>query len=137
MKYKVRDEDGKQYEVEEVKEVKKTDEDETDKPLTNTRTEESLSADEISALKKLAGMADKLLALIDKSTDEDIEEEEEEEIEDEDEQIEEVIDTDEPKKAKDSIKKSAGAIEKKTKTVDAIEEDDIATAWAKRYGGNK
>lgn len=138
MKYKVRDEDGKQYEVEEVKEVKKTDEDETDKPLTNTCTEdESLSADEISALKKLAGMADKLLALIDETTNEDIEEEEEEEIEDEDEQIEEVIDTDEPKKAKDSIKKSAGAIEKKTKTVDAIEEDDIATAWAKRYGGNK
>lgn len=138
MKYKVRDEDGKQYEVEEVKEVKKTDEDETKKPLTNTCTEdESLSADEISALKKLAGIADKLLALIDKSTDEDNEEEEEEEIEDEDEQIEEVIDTDEPKKAKDSIKKSAGSIEKKTKTVDAIEEDDIATAWAKRYGGNK
>lgn len=141
MKYKVRDEDGKQYEVEEVKEANATDEDETEKPLTNTCTEdESLSADDISALKKLAGIADKLLALVDKPATEDEDEDEnveEEEIEDEDEQIEEVIDTDGPKKAKDSIKKSAGAIENKTKVVDAIEEDDIATAWAKRYGGNK
>lgn len=140
MKFNVRDEDGKEYEVEEVEEVKKTDdEDETKKPLTNTCTDEDgLSPEEIAALKKLAGMADKLCALVNTTTDEEVEEEEEEEIEDEGEQIEEVIDTDELKKAKDSIKKSAGAIEKKTiKTGDSIEEDDVAVAWAKRYGGNR
>lgn len=135
MKFNVRDENGKEYEVEEVEEVKKTDdEDETKKPLTNTCTDDALSPEEIASLKKLAGIADKLCALVDTTTDE---EEEEEEIEDEGEQIEEVIDTDEPKKAKDSIKKSASAIEKKTvKTEDSVE-DDVAAAWAKRYGGNR
>ena len=134
MKFNVRDENGKEYDIEEI-------EDETEEPLTNTFTDEdSLSPEEIAALKKLAGMADKLCALVDTTTDEEVEdeEEEEEEIEDEGEQIEEVIDTDEPKKAKDSIKKSAGAIEKKTiKTEDSVEEDDISAAWAKRYGGNR
>lgn len=136
MKFNVRDENGKEYEVEEVEAVKKTDdEDETKKPLTNTCTDDALSPEEIASLKKLAGIADKLCALVDTTTDE---EEEEEEIEDEGEQIEEVIDTDEPKKAKDSIKKSAGAIEKKKiKTDDSIVEDDVAAAWAKRYGGNR
>ena len=136
MKFNVRDENGKEYKVEEVEEVKKTDdEDETKKPLTNTCTDDALSPEEIASLKKLAGMADKLCALVDTTTDE---EEEEEEIEDEGEQIEKVIDTDEPKKAKDSIKKSAGAIEKKTvKTEDSVKEDDVAAAWAKRYGGNR
>nr|DAM02436.1 MAG TPA: hypothetical protein [Caudoviricetes sp.] len=136
MKFNVRDENGKEYKVEEVEEVKKTnDEDETKKPLTNTCTDDVLSPEEIASLKKLAGMADKLCALVDTTTNE---EEEEEEIEDEGEQIEEVIDTDEPKKAKDSIKKSAGAIEKKTvKTEDSVEEDDVAAAWARRYGGNR
>lgn len=139
MKFNVRDEDGKEYKVEEVEEVKKTnDEDETGKPLTNTCTDDALSPEEIASLKKLAGIADKLCALVDTTTDEEVEEEEEEEIEDEGEQIEEVIDTDEPKKAKDSIKKSAGAIEKKTvKTEDSVEEDDVSAAWAKRYGGNR
>lgn len=143
MKFNVRDEDGKEYNVEEVEEVKKTDdEDETKKPLTNTCTDDALSPEEIASLKKLAGIADKLYALVDTTTDEKVEEEEEEEeeeeIEDEGEQIEEVIDTDEPKKAKDSIKKSAGAIEKKTvKTEDSVEEDDVSAAWAKRYGGNR
>lgn len=143
MKFNVRDEDGKEYNVEEVEEVKKTDdEDETKKPLTNTCTDDALSPEEIASLKKLAGIADKLCALVDTTTDEKVEEEEEEEeeeeIDDEGEQIEEVIDTDEPKKAKDSIKKSAGAIEKKTvKTEDSVEEDDVSAAWAKRYGGNR
>lgn len=140
MKFNVRDENGKEYKVEEVEEVKKTDEDETKKPLTNTCTDDALSPEEIASLKKLAGMADKLCALVDTTTDEEVEEEdeEEEEIEDEGEQIEEVIDTDKPKKAKDSIKKSAGAIEKKkVKTDDGIVEDDVAAAWAKRYGGNR
>lgn len=139
MKFNVRDEDGKEYKVEEIEEVEKTDdEDKTKKPLTNSCTnDDALTPDEIANLKKLAGIADKLAALI-KTDDEEVEEEkveEEEEIDDEDEQIEEVIDTDEdePKKTKDSIKKSVGAIEKKRKTTtdDSVVEDDIATAWAK------
>ena len=139
MKFNVRDENGKEFKVEEVEEVKKTDEDETKKPLQPSCNDDALSPEEIASLKKLAGMADKLCALVDTTEDEEVEvEEEEEEIEDEGEQIEEVIDTDEPKKkATDSIKKSAGAIEKKIKTEDSVEEDDVSAAWAKRYGGNR
>lgn len=138
MKFNVRDEDGKEYKVEEIEEVKK-DEDETTKPLTNTDADETLSPEEIVALKKLAGIVDKLCALVD-VTDED--KNEDDEIDDEDEevkgeQIEEVIDTDEMKKAKDSIKKSVGAIESKKVKANDVLEDDISLAWMKRYGGNK
>lgn len=139
MKFNVRDENGKEFKVEEVEEVKNTNEDETKKPLQPSCNDDALSPEEIASLKKLAGIADKLCALVDTTEDEEVKEkEEEEEIEDEGEQIEEVIDTDEPKKkATDSIKKSAGAIEKKVKTEDSVEEDDVSAAWAKRYGGNR
>lgn len=138
MKFNVRDEDGKEYKVEEIEEVKK-DEDESTKPLTNTDADETLSPEEIIALKKLAGIVDKLCALVD-VTDED--KNEDDEIDDEDEevkgeQIEEVIDTDEMTKAKDSIKKSVGAIESKKVKANDVLEDDISLAWMKRYGGNK
>lgn len=142
MKFNVRDENGKEYKVEEVEETTTTeDEDETGKPLTNTCTDDALSPEEIASLKKLAGIADKLCSLVNTTADEEVEETEEEEVEeveDEDEeQIEEVIDTDEPKKTKDSIKKSVGAIEKKTVKAEDSVEDDISAAWAKRYGGNR
>lgn len=140
MKFNVRDEDGREFEVEEIEEVKKTDA-ETEKPLRPDCNDDALSPEEIASLKKLAAMADKLCALVD-TTDEEVEEEEvEEEIEDEDEEeerIEEVIDTDTlKKKASDSIKRSAGAIEKKRKAVDSVEEDEISAAWERRYGGNQ
>lgn len=114
-----------------------------DEPLTNSYDDdEGLSSEEIASLKQLAAVADKLISLVNTTTDEDeeeeqIEDEEEEQIEDEEEeQIEEVIDTSTIKTG-DSIKKSAIAIEKKIKADDSLNIDVVSDAWAKRYGGNK
>ena len=63
--------------------------------------------------------------------DEEVEDEDEEALLDEDE--EEVIETG---KAHDS-KKSFGAIQRKSKPKDSLEDDEVADAWAKRYGGAK
>lgn len=149
-KYKIRDEDGNvmTVEEEEVKEkdacAEQIDDDEM-----------SLTSDEITALKSLAGVADKLMALLNKDvTDDDKEiekktqivkkksdDDDEEEIEKEDED-EEIVDTDEDveeaivKKTTDS-RRSIGAIERHQKATDSEfdKEDEIAQAWAKRYGG--
>ena len=135
MRFKIRDKNGKEFNVEEIEEVK-------DEPLTEAcDDDEGLSSEEIASLKQLAAVADKLIGLVNTTTDEDeIEDEEEEEIEEiedeEKEQIEEVIDTSK-KKTADSIKKSATAIEKKIKTDDSLDKDAVSDAWAKRYGGNK
>ena len=138
-KYKIRDEDGNVMTVEE-EEVK-----EKDACAEQVNDDEmSLTSDEISALKSLAGVADKLMALINKDVaDEDAEEksDDEEEIKDEDED-EEIVDTDEDveeaivKKTTDS-RRSVGAIEKRQKAADSAfdKENEIAQAWAKRYGG--
>lgn len=134
-KYRIIDEDGDRYEVEEVEteEVKapKTTED----PVEDD--DSALSDEEIRALKRLAGVADKLVSLVAEAqaTDEDTDEDEEMIEEDK----EEIIDTDEEelKKPTCDSKKSFGAIEKPVKTVDSLDADlDIAAAWAKRYGGN-
>ena len=138
-KYKIHDEDGNVMTIEEedVKEKDACAEQVNDDEM-------SLTSDEISALKSLAGVADKLMALINKDvTDEDAEEksDDEEEIKDEDED-EEIVDTDEDveeaivKKTTDS-RRSVGAIEKRQKTADSAfdKENEIAQAWAKRYGG--
>lgn len=125
MKFKIRDKNGKEFNVEEIEEVKTNYGDDDDE----------LSSEEIASLKQLAAVADKLVGLVN-TTDED-EEEEIEEIEDEEEeQIEEVIDTSK-NKTFDSIKKSATSIEKKIKTDDGLDKDAVSDAWAKRYGGNK
>jgi len=107
-----------------------------DESLTNSYSDDDeLSTEEIASLKQLAAVADKLIGLVNTTTDE--EEEEIEQIEDEEEeQIEEVIDTSTIKTA-DSIKKSAIAIEKKIKADDSLNTDVVSDAWAKRYGGNK
>lgn len=137
MKFKVRDKSGREFKVEEIEEVKVNAKDE---PLTNTCGDDGLSSEEIASLKQLAAVADKLVGLVNTSTDEDEIEDEEEEIEEiedeEEEQIEEVIDTSK-KKTADSIKKSATAIEKKLKTDNSLDKDVVSDAWAKRYGGNK
>ena len=134
-KYRIIDEDGDRYEVEEVEteEVKapKTCED----PVKDD--DSALSDEEIRALKRLAGVAEKLVSLVAEAqaTDEDTDEDEEMIEEDK----EEIIDTDEEelKKPTCDSKKSFGAIEKPVKTVDSLDADlDIAAAWAKRYGGN-
>ena len=140
-KFTVRDEDNKEYEVEEIEEVTEHDEE----PAENSGTA-SLSEDEIGALKKLASVADKLVALIEIEKDEHAEEaasemldeDEDEEVEEDDE--EEIVDTDEEtlKVSKRDSRKSVGAIERKSSrdSLDSYEED-VAQAWAKRYGGNK
>lgn len=140
-KFVVRDENNKEYEVEEVAEVKETDADES------AGTESAaLSEDEIGALKKLASMADKLIALVEIEKDEHADEPESEMLdEDEDEEVEEeefeeVVDTDEEveKMTRHDSKRSVGSIEKKRKTQDSdSHEHDVAQAWAKRYGGTK
>ncbi len=145
-KYHVIDDDGSEYQVEELDE-ELIEEVKNDEPTVN-----ALSAEEIEALKKLAGVADKLLAIIEaKDSDNGIEEnnlvkkdEDNEELEDEDED-EKVIDTDEDledEEEKNPVydsKKSFGSLEskKKAKVVDNSLTDEVSDAWAKRYGGVK
>lgn len=145
-KYHVIDEDGSEYQVEELDEelVESPEELEDDEPIINT-----LSEEEIEALKKLAAVADRLVALTetkDSDMDEDnlVDEDEDEELEDSDEDKEEVIDTDEEEEekgktpARDS-KKSFGSLEAKKKKVveDSSLVDEVSDAWAKRFGGLK
>lgn len=131
MKYRVKDND-REYEVEEI-----VSDDEVEEAVEPTNDDQSLTSDEIAALKAIAKAAPQLMELVKKSgtSDEDIEEEEEEEVEevtDEDEEEEE----EEEKIPKHDSKSSYGSIEKKSKKVDdSIVEDEIASAWAKRYGG--
>ena len=134
-KYRIIDEDGDHYEVEEVETEEVKTPETTEDPVKDD--DSALSDEEIRALKRLAGVADKLVSLVaeaqatDKDTDED-----EEMIE---EDKEEIIDTDEEELKKPTYysKKSFGSIEKPVKTVDSLSADlDIESAWAKRYGGN-
>ena len=101
-----------------------------------------LTSEEIASLKELAKAAPSLLALLNKpeETSEEIDAEidGEDMDEDEDEEVEEeIVDTDEKvekKKGKDS-KKSYGSIQKTKIIEDSLEEDEISSAWSKRYGG--
>ena len=141
-KYFIKDDDGVKYEVEEVEETK------DEEPLPEeVHNEGELSSDEIAALKSLAAVADKLVALVQETHDEKSCDEDEDEDEDEvaglvDEDEEQIVDTDEDeddddkKKAKDS-KKSFGSIEKKSKTNDSVfdAQIEIAKAWNARYNG--
>lgn len=113
---------------------------------TNAKAEDDevavLTSEEIASLKELAKVAPSLLALLNKpeETSEEIDEEidGEDMDEDEDEEVEEeIVDTDEKvekKKGKDS-KKSYGSIQKTKIIEDSLEEDEISSAWSKRYGG--
>ena len=134
-KYRIIDEDGDRYEVEEVETEEVKAPETTEDPVKDD--DSALSDEEIRALKRLAGVAEKLVSLVAEAqaTDEDTDEDEEMIEEDK----EEIIDTDEEelKKPTCDSKKSFGAIEKPVKTVDSLDADlDIAAAWAKRYGGN-
>ena len=139
MKFFVKDEDNETFEVEEIEET----------PAKEVTTEveakdEALSAEEIAALKKLAGVADKLIGMCTTSDEDESDEDVDVDADtDEDEDgKEEVLDTDEDDdkviKPRDS-KKSFGSIEKKRKAVSTVDsqQESIAEAWAKRYGGNK
>lgn len=134
-KYRIIDEDGDHYEVEEVETEEVKAPETREDPVEDD--DSALSDEEIRALKNLASVADKLLSLVTEAqtTDEDTDEDEEMIEEDN----EEIIDTDEEelKKPTCDSKKSFGAIEKPVKTVDSLGADlDIESAWAKRYGGN-
>ena len=134
-KFFVRDADGEEYEVEEIKECH--DDDVIEEVSETEEQPEALTKEEILALKRLAAVADRLLSTV-KAEDEDPEtlddEDEEKDIGDEEvteEKKEEVVDT---TKTRDS-RKSFGAIEKRKATVDDSLNTDIDDAWAKRYGG--
>ena len=134
-KFFVRDADGEEYEVEEIKECH--DDDVIEEVSETEEQPEALTNEEIAALKRLAAVADRLLSTVN-TEDEDLEtlgdEDEEKDIGDEEvteEKKEEVIDT---TKTRDS-RKSFGAIEKRKATVDDSLNTDIDDAWAKRYGG--
>lgn len=134
-KYRIIDEDGDRYEVEEVETEEVKAPETTEDPVKDD--DSVLSDEEIRALKRLAGVAEKLVSLVAEAqaTDEDTDEDEEMIEEDN----EEIIDTDEEelKKPTCDSKKSFGAIEQPVKTTDSLDADlDIAAAWAKRYGGN-
>lgn len=136
-KYHVTDEDGSKYTIEE--ELDEVVEDEVVEEIEQS-DDSSLTADEISALKRLAAAADKLLSKVEMS-DEDPEEIE---VEDEDEEIEseekeEILDTDEEmeeikSKTIDS-KSSFGAINTRKAKDSTVEATSIEDAWQKRYGG--
>ena len=134
-KFFVRDADGEEYEVEEIKEC--YDDDVIEEVSETEEQPEALTNEEIAALKRLAAVADRLLSTVN-TEDEDPEmiddEDEEKDIADEEvteEKKEEVVDT---TKTRDS-RKSFGAIEKRKATVDDSLNTDIDNAWAKRYGG--
>ena len=134
-KFFVRDADGEEYEVEEIKECH--DDDVIEEISEIEEQPEALTNEEIVALKRLAAVADRLLSTVN-AEDEDPEmiddEDEEKDIADEEvteEKKEEVVDT---TKTRDS-RKSFGAIEKRKATVDDSLNTDIDDAWAKRYGG--
>ena len=134
-KFFVRDADGEEYEVEEIKECH--DDDVIEEISETEEQPEALTKEEIVALKRLAAVADRLLSTVN-TEDEDPEtlddEDEEKDIGDEEvteEKKEEVVDT---TKTRDS-RKSFGAIEKRKATVDDSLNTDIDDAWAKRYGG--
>lgn len=139
MKYRVKDGD-ETYEIEEIEEEPK------EPDMTDDDTS-SLSEDEIMALKKLAAVADKLVdlaATADAGTTDATDEDEDEDVDvdvdvdendDKDDDDDVVVDT----RRRHDSKKSFGSLEKRKKkpTADSVEVDEVADAWAKRYGGNK
>ena len=144
-KFIVRDEDNKEFSVEELDECS-TAATENDDGASESA---ALSEDEIGALKKLAAVADKLVALATDEGSSELDDEDKDKDKDKDDDDDtDVVDTDEDadegdeddKKLRNDSKVAVGAIEKKTKTNDSLndsQELDIASAWAKRYGGNK
>ena len=124
----------------EVKEFEKEDldevEDEDIEEVNETKVE--LTDDEITALKSLAAVAPKLIAMTeakdaDEDKDEGLETCDADADEDEDEDEETIVET-ETKPTRDS-KCSFGSNEKsKVRTDDSLV-DEVSEAWAKRYGG--
>lgn len=131
-KYIIHDGDD-DYIVSELEENEDIDVDQT--PVETSGV--ALTDEEIAALKGLAAVAPKLMALVNTTEEEPEEIEEIEETEDACKDKDEVEEKEEVIETRDS-KKSFGSIERKRKTnVDDSLVDEISEAWAKRYGGNK
>lgn len=137
-KFIIKDDDGKEFEVtEETVDEQPEVEEEPAKP--EVKDDESLTPEEIVALKALAAHSADIIKLLSVEAEEHAEDADEE-IADEDADIvdEESSDEDEKEivvKTGDS-KKSVGSIQKTTtKTADSIDvrETDIAQAWADRF----
>ena len=135
-KFLITDEDGKNYNVEEVETKEES--------VTDEATE--FTSEEIANLKKLAANVDKLIALLDIEKEEhkdetnalDEDEDEDEEDVEIDADKEEVIDTETMKSTCDS-KRSIGSIEKRQANDSVDVQLEIDDAWANRYnrkGGN-
>lgn len=157
MKFRIKDEDGNQYIVEEDKreDIVKDEDDiieENVEAIEELKDEDAaaLTPDEITALKQLAAIAPKLMELANPSvTDEDEVEEEideddtEEEFDNEltEEDKEQVVDTDEvveeeEKKMTTDSAKSFGSIEKRKASIaDNSLNDEVSAAWQKRLNG--
>ena len=137
-KFIIKDEEGQQFEVTE------TDEELPEEPSKESMVhdDESLTPDEIAALKELAKRSADLIKLL------AVEEKEHEAVGDEDEGSDEsdINDEDVDKKEEEVIetkstdsKKSVGSIEK-TKANDSANFDkeiEIADAWSKRFNKSK
>lgn len=137
-KFIIKDDDGKEFEVtEETVDEQPEVEEEPAKP--EVKDDESLTPEEIVALKALAAHSADIIKLLSVEAEEHAEDTDEE-IADEDADVvdEESSDEDEKEivvKTGDS-KKSVGSIQKTTtKTADSIDvrETDIAQAWADRF----
>lgn len=140
MKFRIKDEDGKDYEVEEILEQKS--EDDASEAETIEITNNELSDEEIKVLKELVAKAPEILNLLNVEKkeheenpelldeDEEYSDEEKEECSDENEEVEELIET----QTHDS-KSSFGSLVSRKTSVDDSLEDEVSEAWAKRYGG--
>ena len=142
--YRIVDEDGSSYEVEEIKDDDLIENDIQGDDLIENQSS-GLTDDEILALKKLAGVADKLIGLLNieekefevVSDEDDLDEEKS--LDDEDDLDEEkLIDTDrESDRLKRDAKTSFGSL-RKISNKDSINDsltNDIEDAWRKRYNG--
>lgn len=141
MKFNVRDEDGNEFEIEEVTTQPDTGDGDGQLPQNEPAktTDDELSVEEIASLKKLASVAEQLIALIPVEEAEHAEtgDEDEDEDDDEEETLVETGDCGAMPAKKDSLKKSVGANEPKAHANDSAVEDAVSDAWAKRYGGKR
>lgn len=134
MKFLIKDEEGKTFEIEEVEETKDNESCiPGNKPeMKETKDEESLTSEEISALKALAAVSDKIVAFFSEKETEDSKKDEKEEKETE---KEKVVET-ESKDSKTELASAIGSTKSKDSNNVVTEnlEEEICKAWANRGG---
>lgn len=147
MKFRITDDYGENFEVEEIKDDEMLEEEEIHDDFEESQEEEihdeeTLSPEDIAKLKGLIGVADKLMALVATNDEEEIEEDET--ITDDDEVVEEEVDEtigdddiEEEEEVIDTapISDSIGSMEKKSrKAKDSTDHQvEIANAWSENY----